>query len=127
MTSRQSAEMEGSFPLSAGTIVVVHSLRNRLFLPEFGLRDVPLMVSVVDIAERSYLRRAISQVGIKSYLGVSGPVIIDSGGFSFMAGAKRSIAIDDVVGLYRGLGADLYVTLDLPPTPGDTREMRRRK
>ena len=119
--------MELQLPLPAGTIVVVHNLRNRLFLPQFGLGDVPLMISVVDIVERSYLQKAINQVGIKSYLGVSGPVIIDSGGFSFMAGAKNLISLDSVVSLYRTLGADLYASLDLPPTPGDTRKTRRRK
>jgi hypothetical protein len=52
-------------PLELGTILFVHNLRNRLFLPEFGLRDVPLMISVTDIATRPYLRRAIARTGIK--------------------------------------------------------------
>ena len=44
-----------------------------------------------------------------------------------MVGAKNLISLHSVVGLYRTLGADLYASLDLPPTPGDTRETRRRK
>jgi hypothetical protein len=65
MTALRGGEVKDGFPLKLGTIVVVHNLRNRLFLPQFGLQAVPLMVSVVDIAKRPYLRRAIERFGIK--------------------------------------------------------------
>lgn len=67
--------------LPRGTIVAVHNLRNAFFLPKYGLNDVPLMISVVDLTTRPNLRRAIGQEGIKAFLGVSSPVMIDWVGF----------------------------------------------
>jgi queuine/archaeosine tRNA-ribosyltransferase len=127
MTAQRKRKGRSNTPLAAGTIVIVHNLRNRLFLPDYGFRDVPLMVSVVDIVERSYLRRAIGQVGIKNYLGVAGPVLIDSGGYSFMTGQSAPVTVDDLVALYSDLDADMYAALDLPPAPGDSRKVRARK
>jgi len=48
--------------LKQGTIVIVHNLRNRFFLSDYGLQDVPLMVSAADIAARPYLRRASGEL-----------------------------------------------------------------
>lgn len=113
--------------LGRGTIVMVHNLRNRMFLPDYGLHDTPLMVSIVDITARPNLRKAIAAVGIKAHLGVSGPVVIDSGGYSFMTENWSNVTADDVVDVYRDLNADIYAALDLPPAPGDDRATRRRK
>ncbi len=114
-------------PLERGTIVAVHNLRNTLFLPNFGLRNIPLMISVVDLVTRPELRRSIGRVGIKSYLGVSGPVIIDSGGYSIMSGRMRTATVDDVISIYRDLGADTYAALDVPPGRTDEAKLRRQK
>jgi tRNA-guanine family transglycosylase len=53
--------------------------------------------------------------------------MIDSGGFSFMTGRYLPVSIDELVTIYRTLGADVYAALDLPPTLGDTAKQRRRK
>jgi queuine/archaeosine tRNA-ribosyltransferase len=114
-------------PLPRGTIVAVHNLRNTFFLPKYGLNDIPLMISVVDLTTRPNLRRAIGQEGIKAFLGVSSPVMIDSGGFSFMTGRYAPITVDELVAIYRTLGADVYAALDVPPAAGDDASQRRRK
>jgi queuine/archaeosine tRNA-ribosyltransferase len=116
------------FPLlKQGTIVIVHNLRNRFFLSDYGLQDVPLMVSAADIAVRPYLRRAMRTIGIKAHLGTSGPILVDSGGYSLMTAAHAPFKIYDLIELYRYLEADAYAVLDLPPSPGDSRKMRSRK
>lgn len=110
-----------------GTIVIVHNLRNRLFLPEYGLRDIPLMVSVADIVRRPYLQRSIREVGLKAHLRVRGPVLVDSGGFSLMASRESRISVDGLISLYRILDADVLAALDIPPAPGDGPAARRKK
>jgi 7-cyano-7-deazaguanine tRNA-ribosyltransferase len=115
-----------SLPIATGTIAVVHDLRNRFFLPDHGLRDVPLMVSVADIGARPYLRRAILERGIKKHLGVHGPVMIDSGGFSTITG-RAAITVKDLIELYPLLDADVFAALDVPATPTDSGAARARK
>jgi tRNA-guanine family transglycosylase len=110
-----------------GTIVIVHNLRNRLFLPEYGLCDVPLMVSVADITKRPYLQRSIRDRGLKAYLGVQGPVLVDSGGFSFMASSNSTITVESLIALYRMLDADVLTALDVPPALEDTSAARAKK
>jgi queuine/archaeosine tRNA-ribosyltransferase len=113
--------------LKQGTIVIVHNLRNRFFLSDYGLQDVPLMVSAADIAARPYLRRAIRRISIKAHLGCSGPILADSGGYSLMTDAHAPFKIDNLIELYRYLGADAYAALDLPPSLGDSRKIRSGK
>jgi queuine/archaeosine tRNA-ribosyltransferase len=120
-------KFENGGSLKRGTIMIVHNLRNRMFLPEYGLHDTPLMVSIVDITARPNLRKVIAAIGIKAHLGVSGPVVIDSGGYSFMTEKWSNVTADDVVNVYRYLNADIYAALDLPPAPHDDRETRLRK
>jgi tRNA-guanine family transglycosylase len=76
-------------------------------------------VSVVDIAKRPYLQRSIRQLGLKAHLGVRGPVLVDSGGFSLMASPDSRINVNGVIALYRDLDADVLAALDVPPAPGD--------
>src|SRR5713226_7205730 len=113
--------------LQRGTIVTVHNLRNTLFLPEFGLRNVPLMISAVDLVTRPRLRHAIGRVGIRAYLDVSGPIMIDSGGYSIMSGRCKTVAVDDVISIYHDLDADMYAALDVPPGPNDRATLRKQK
>lgn len=108
-------------------IVFVHNLRNRLFLPAHGLPDVPLMVSVTDIMERPYLQRSVSARGLKAHLGVSGQVLVDSGGFSSTFSRRPRTKVDALISLYKGLDADVLAALDVPPAPGDTRSTRASK
>jgi tRNA-guanine family transglycosylase len=53
--------------------------------------------------------------------------MIDSGGFSLMANEQAAITVTEIVSVYKDLSADLYAALDVPPTPLDSREVRRRK
>ena len=71
----------GNVPLKRGTIVPVHNLRNTLFLHKYGLSDSPLMISAVELLRQPNLRRAVGRVGIKEYLGVTGPILINSDSF----------------------------------------------
>jgi tRNA-guanine family transglycosylase len=108
-------------------IVFVHNLRNRLFLPDHGLADVPLMVSVRDIMERPYLERSICTRGLKAHLGVRGQVLVDSGGFSSTFSRRPRTQLDALISLYKGLDADVLAALDVPPGPSDTRSTRASK
>jgi queuine/archaeosine tRNA-ribosyltransferase len=108
----------------SGTIVLVHNLRNRLFLPDHGLTDMPLMVSVSDIIRRPYLRRSIGERGIKAHLGVEGPIMLDSGGFSISGITAPVIDIDELISLYSGIDADVLAALDVPPSLNDSPAVR---
>jgi tRNA-guanine family transglycosylase len=88
---------------------------------------MPLMVSVADIAERPYLQRSIREVGLKAYLGVRGPLLVDSGGFSLMGSRDSRLTIDGLVALYHVLDADVLTALDVPPFPGDSTAARAKK
>jgi tRNA-guanine family transglycosylase len=113
--------------VESGTIIVVHSLRNRLFLPEHGLAHVPLMVSAFDLIDRPILRRCISRVGIKRHLKVKSPVFIDSGGFSISQSRAARIDLSELLDIYHGLNADFYAALDVPPGIADSSTRRQRK
>jgi queuine/archaeosine tRNA-ribosyltransferase len=110
-----------------GRIVFVHNLRNRLFLPDYGLRDVPLMISVTDIMARPYLQRAVRNNGLKGHLGVCAPVFVDSGGFSQMFAGSSTIHVNDLIALYKAMDADVLAALDVPPSPGDSPAVRTAK
>lgn len=109
--------------LPSGSIVVVHNLRNRLLFPEHGLHDIPLMVSVSDIAQRPYLKRSIRDHGIKAHLGITSPVFVDSGGFS-LAESSNCVSLDELIALYKVIDADVLAALDLPPRLNDRRSAR---
>jgi queuine/archaeosine tRNA-ribosyltransferase len=85
------------------------------------------MVSAADIARRPYLERAVAARGLKHHLGVCGPLMIDSGGFSLMTGGTSDIAIGDLIRLYRSLDADVLTTLDVPPMAHDDVDVRAAK
>lgn len=107
--------------------MAVHNLRNRLFLPDYGLEDVPLMISVSDIISRPYLRRSVVRGGIKAHLGIRGSVLVDSGGFSFMVGRRTSVPTEDLISLYQKIDADFHAALDIPPAREDSASIRGRK
>jgi tRNA-guanine family transglycosylase len=117
----------GNVPLKNGTIVPVHNLRNTLFLHKFGLNDSPLMISAVDLIRRPNLRRTVGRVGIKEYLGVTGPILIDSGGFSLMSERCAPITAAELAAIYSDLSADVYAALDLPPGSTDNTRQRAQK
>jgi 7-cyano-7-deazaguanine tRNA-ribosyltransferase len=110
-----------------GRIVFVHNLRNRLFLPDYGLRDVPLMISVTDIMARPYLQRAVRNKGLKGHLGVCAPVFVDSGGFSQMFAGSSPTHVNDLIAVYKAIDADVFAALDVPPRPGDSHAVRTAK
>lgn len=66
--------------------------------------------------------------GLRRELGISDDVElwIDSGGYQFI---KRNVQVTayKLARLYREIDADYYVSLDYPPSPGDTPEIRALK
>jgi queuine/archaeosine tRNA-ribosyltransferase len=126
-TAAQVSRQSNVQLLPSGTIVAVHNLRNRFFLPDYGLSDVPLMISILDIKSRPYLQRAVSGAGLKAYLGVQGPVMIDSGGFTLMARDQVANEVDQLIALYGRIDADMFASLDLPPVRGDDARCRASK
>ncbi|MFN3804820.1 MAG: tRNA-ribosyltransferase [Pyrobaculum sp.] len=62
----------------------------------------------------------------RSVLQHDGKLWIDSGGYQIM---RKGITIDvyDVIKIYERVNADLYFSLDVPPTPQDPLELARKK
>jgi tRNA-guanine family transglycosylase len=64
--------------------------------------------------------------GLKERLAISGPLMLDSGGFTMMMRGE-SLSVRDVVTAFRAVAADVVVSLDYPPLPTDPVELRLHK
>ncbi|MFN7105882.1 MAG: tRNA-ribosyltransferase [Pyrobaculum sp.] len=62
----------------------------------------------------------------RAVLGYEGELWVDSGGYQIM---KKSAAIEpeEVIKIYRKIDAQLYFSLDVPPTPQDPPEVAKKK
>jgi tRNA-guanine family transglycosylase len=84
------------------------------------------MVSLGDAVHRPRLIERVFCGNLKEHLNVSGPVMLDSGGFTMMT-RNRSLEMRDIARIYRTTGADLCVSLDVPPLHVDDRATRKQK
>jgi hypothetical protein len=66
----KNAQQNASPLLKHGTIVIVHNLRNRFFLSDYGLHEVPLMVSAADIVYGPIYAEPFGQRVLKLILAV---------------------------------------------------------
>lgn len=64
---------------------------------------------------------------LRKKLGIAGPLMVDSGGFALMKAPKAKWTTRDVAQLISGIDADLFVSLDYPPSPCDAATDRIRK
>jgi 7-cyano-7-deazaguanine tRNA-ribosyltransferase len=84
------------------------------------------MVSLGDAVHRPQLVERVFCGDLKERLGVRGPLMLDSGGFTMMM-QSRSLRISDIVKIYERTRAELCISLDVPPTSKDNRRVRTRK
>jgi len=57
---------------------------------------------------------------LRKKLGVTGPIMIDSGGFVLMKNPSATWSLKTVAEFIAKIDADVFVSLDLPPSIGDT-------
>jgi tRNA-guanine family transglycosylase len=84
------------------------------------------MVSLGDAVHRPRLAETVFRSNIRERIAVQGPIMLDSGGFTMMM-KQESLPIEKIVEIYQQTEAELCITLDLPPTDGDSPRVRSRK
>lgn len=120
-----------SLRFSAPIVWLGHNLRNGvLFSSHQSLRSAPMLVSLGDAFLRpSYMPRFFT-AGIREELGMTGPLMVDSGGYTLLTNRKIRCNVRQVEEVYSKLPVDILVSLDYPPSPFDdarTRSARRKR
>src|SRR6185437_895079 len=64
---------------------------------------------------------------LRSKLGVTGPLMVDSGGFALMINPHARWGVRAVARAINKIDADVFVSLDLPPRAGDSEIVRRKR
>jgi queuine/archaeosine tRNA-ribosyltransferase len=72
------------------------------------------------------LAETVFRRSLKERLKVTGPVMLDSGGFTMMT-RSGALGLVDVISIYKEASADLLISLDQPPIDTDEPEARRQK
>jgi tRNA-guanine family transglycosylase len=91
-------------------------------VPEF--RDLPVLTSLGCAIRRPSLLARRFGPNLKATLNVSGPLMLDSGGFSMMKNKASNWSAEDVSAVYHRVDADIVVSLDIPPGLNDRRSAR---
>lgn len=86
----------------------------------------PSLLSLGDVIRRPRAQQ-IFQGAVGPRLGLNGPILIDSGGFTLSQRGAVDWTPEKVRGIYDKLQADLFVSLDYPPKRADNSEDRLRK
>lgn len=84
------------------------------------------MVSLGDAVHRPKLIDRVFCGDLKKILGVVGPVMLDSGGFTMMM-QNRSLSIKDIAAIYKRTSAEFCISLDIPPGYKDRAKTRAKK
>lgn len=93
--------------------------------PELSYR--PFLTSLGCAIRRPSLRQTHFNGQLRNKLGVTGPLMVDSGGFALLMNPKARWTLRDVSTAIEKIDADIFVNLDFPPAKGDRAEDRRRK
>jgi len=91
------------------------------------LKNIPFLTSLGCAIRKPSLRRSHFHASLRIKLGASGPLMIDSGGFALMMNPKSRWTVRDVIDLIRQIDADIFVSLDHPPSRDDTANRRKSK
>jgi len=91
------------------------------------LRGSHFLTSLGCAIRRPSLTKTHFHGGLRHKLGITGPLMLDSGGFALLANPRAKWTTSSVAKLIAKIGAEIYVSLDLPPATGDTAERRRKK
>ena len=91
------------------------------------LNSLPFLTSLGCAIRRPSLRRTHLNADLRIKLGLTGPLMIDSGGFALSMDPSAPWSIRHVGNAIGEIQADIFVTLDLPPHRSDTARDRMRK
>lgn len=103
---------------SARTTVVTHTY------PE--LASARWMASLGDAIHRPRMLDTVFGPDLKTRLAITGPLMLDSGGFTMMM-RKGRLGLAEVVKAFGQVAADVVISLDYPPLDSDLPEERRAK
>ncbi|MBR1212501.1 hypothetical protein JQ641_18025 [Bradyrhizobium sp. JYMT SZCCT0180] len=91
------------------------------------LSHKPFLTSLGCAIRRPSLHQTHFNGQLKSKLGVTGPLMVDSGGFALLTNPTARWTLREVARAIERIEADVFVNLDLPPAKGDSAEDRKRK
>lgn len=114
-------------PFQTPILWLGQNLRNRILLalhPE--LRTAPVIVSLGDAFQRPSFRDRFFTERLRESLNMDGPIMVDSGGYALLARRSLHCDVRQVSKIYAKLDADILVSLDYPPSPGDDQVTRSR-
>ncbi len=104
------------------------SVRTTLVVERYPeLATLPFMASLGDAIHRPRLVDSVFRHALRARLKVTGPIMLDSGGFTLMMRTKAGLNVHDLASIYESCGADLVVSLDQPATSCDSLDEQRRK
>ncbi|MGQ3228192.1 MAG: hypothetical protein ACT6R2_04755 [Blastomonas fulva] len=92
-----------------------------------SLAELPFMASLGDAIHRPRLVDRVFRDKLRSRLRATGPLMLDSGGFTLMMRASAALDVGTLGDIYQTCGADLVVALDQPATRHDPPADRDRK
>ncbi len=91
------------------------------------LSHLPFLTSLGCAIRRPSLKKTHFTSNLKEKLGVSGPLMVDSGGFALMTNPRSKWSTRDVSRYVRKIEAEIFVSLDYPPSLRDSRAERKQK
>jgi tRNA-guanine family transglycosylase len=84
------------------------------------------MASLGDVVHRPRMAASVFAHGLRERLNVTGPIMLDSGGYTMMT-RPCNLTVTDVLDIYRHTAADLLISLDHPPLAVDDEAVRAAK
>lgn len=87
----------------------------------------PFLTSLGCGIRKPNLRKTFFNPMLRKRLGITGPLMVDSGGFVLMTNPKLKWTLTDVSECVGMIDADIFVSLDYPPSFKDTVRERRDK
>lgn len=91
------------------------------------LKCLPFLTSLGCAIRRPSLRHTHFDGSLRDKLGITGPLMIDSGGFALLMNARANWTIGTVGDLIAKIDGQIFVNLDLPPHSEDNVASRRKK
>jgi queuine/archaeosine tRNA-ribosyltransferase len=91
------------------------------------LSQMPFITSLGCAIRKPALKQSHFTSNLRKKLGVTGPLMVDSGGFALMLSPKSDWTLDHVSSCVQRIDADIFVSLDYPPTKRDSGLDRRNK
>lgn len=92
--------------------------------PDF--RNQPLLTSVGCAIRRPSLIKNHFHAGLREKLCTKGPIMVDSGGFVLMT-QDVNWGVSELSSIFKNTDADLFISLDLPPLPSDSKSTIKKK